>query len=112
MQQVVDLEGHTQFQALDVQMLSISIDPIPDLAQATRQWGVKTPHLFDRDSKVSQLYDVLKWAMPSGEPGHTFVLVGKGGRVKWIRDYGARGNGGLMNVPVANLLQEVSPWLK
>jgi|GEM_PF-2942796 len=39
-----------------------------------------------------------------GEPGHVFVLVGKDGLVKWIRDYGAE----TMYVEVDELYQEVS----
>jgi hypothetical protein len=42
--------------------------------------------------------------MSSGEPGHTFVLVGKDGTVRWIRDYGAPENGGFMYVAVNALL--------
>ncbi len=45
--------------------------------------------LVDADSAVSAAYDVLKWAIASGEPGHTFILVDREGRVAWIRDYGA-----------------------
>jgi hypothetical protein len=45
--------------------------------------------------------------MPSGEPGHTFVLVGIDGEIAWIRDYGAPQNGELMYVPVDQLVQEI-----
>jgi hypothetical protein len=34
--------------------------------------------------------------------------VGKDGRVKWVKDYGAPENGGLMYVEVDELRQEVS----
>jgi hypothetical protein len=37
--------------------------------------------------------------------------VGKDGRVKWLRDYGAPENGGLMNVPVARLIPEIKRHL-
>jgi hypothetical protein len=49
----------------------------------------------------------MQWAMPSGEPGHTFVLVGKDGKVKWIWDYGAPDNGGRMYVPPNEFVPEI-----
>jgi hypothetical protein len=55
---------------------------------------------------------VLKWAVASGEPGHTFVLVDIDGTITWIRDYGAPENGGVMYVPVDELTQQVKNQLK
>ncbi len=49
--------------------------------------------------------------MASGEPGHTFVLVDGDGRVRWIRDYGAPENGGLMYVEVDELVAELAAQL-
>jgi peroxiredoxin len=111
MDQVVDLEGSPQFQALDVKLISIAIDPVDQLAQAVRSWGVNTPHLSDEKGKVSRSYGVLRWAMANGEPGHTFVLVDRNGTVQWVRDYGAPDNGGLMYVPVDQLYSEIAARL-
>jgi mono/diheme cytochrome c family protein len=107
MEQIVDLEDSPEFQALGLALISIAIDPVSELAAAARQSGITTPLLSDRERNVSDSYGVLRWAMPNGEPGHTFVLVGKDGRVKWIRDYGAPENGGRMYVPVPELFQEI-----
>lgn len=107
MDQIVDLEGSQAFQALDAQLVSIAIDPLPQLAQAAKQWNISTSLLSDEGSRVSARYGVLQWAMGNGEPGHTFVLVGKDGKIKWIRDYGAPQNGGLMYVPVDELVREI-----
>ena len=52
-------------------------------------------------------YDVLQWAVGTGEPGQTFVLVNADGRVAWIRDYGAPQNGGVMYVPVEDLTRQI-----
>jgi peroxiredoxin Q/BCP len=111
MDQVVDLEGSPEFQALDVSLVSIAIDPLEQLILAVRSWNVRTPHLSDQGAKVSRSYGVLQWAMGNGEPGHTFVLVGKDGKIKWVRDYGAPANGGLMYVPIDRLYQEVAARL-
>ena len=45
--------------------------------------------LVDADQSVSKSYDVLKWAVGTGEPGHTFILVDQNGEIAWIRDYGS-----------------------
>ncbi len=107
MQQIVDLEGSHEYLELNIALLSVAIDSPSDLRRAAEEWRVGAPLLSDRGRKVSETYGVLRWAVPSGEPGHTFVLVGTDGRVKWVRDYGAPENGGLMNVPLAILLPEL-----
>lgn len=54
----------------------------------------------------------MRWQMATGEPGHTFVLIGSDGRVSWVRDYGAPENGGLMYVLPEQLLKELKPQLR
>lgn len=89
MQQIVDLEVSPEYQALGVDLLSIAFDPPDVLAAAGAQYAVgATPLLSDSDHSVSEAYDVLQWAVATGEPGHTFVLVDAGGDIAWVRDYG------------------------
>ncbi|SRR5437868_4031656 len=111
MQQVVDLQNAPTFQSLGVDLVSIGIDPLTELTPAAKEWNITTPLLSDSDHKVSQAYGVLQWAMPSGEPGHTFVLVGRDGSVKWIQDYGAPQNSGRMYVPLEELLPQIKAHL-
>lgn len=87
--------------------MSIAIDSVSELEQDASRLGINTPFLSDTDSQVSEDYGVLRWAMPSGEPGHTFVLVDEDGAVRWLQDYGAPENGGLMYVEVDRLYQEL-----
>lgn len=89
MQQIVDLEADSEYQALNVPLVSIAFDAPDVLAAAGQEYGVgATPLLTDTDHSVSAAYDVLQWAAGTGEPGHTFILVDERGKIAWIRDYG------------------------
>lgn len=112
MQQIVDLQNDPDFQALNVDILSIAFDSPEILAQSADEFGISTvPLLTDADHLVSESYDVLQWAVATGEPGHTFVLVDENGEIAWIRDYGAPQNGGTMYVPVFDLAFQVGAAL-
>lgn len=45
------------------------------ISSPDRSLGITTPMLSDIGAKVSTAYGVMQWTMPSGEPGHTFVLI-------------------------------------
>jgi hypothetical protein len=68
--------------------------------------------LVDSDHSVSETYNVLQWAVRTGEPGHTFILVDADGNIAWIRDYGAPQNGGTMYVPVDELTAQIRQSLE
>ena len=108
MQQIVDLQNDSAFQSLDVGFLSIAFDTQSELAQMELEYGTSIPLLTDADHSVSETYDVLQWAVATGEPGHTFVLVDAEGRVVWIQDYGHPDNRGVMYVPVDELVREIT----
>jgi peroxiredoxin len=107
MQQIVDLQNEPAFQSLDVAFLSIAFDSPDVLRNAGQATGVQIPLLSDEGHSVSKAYGVLQWAVASGEPGHTFVLVDEIGKVVWIQDYGALENRGVMYVPVEELVREI-----
>jgi peroxiredoxin len=111
LQQIVDLQNDSSFQALGVALISIAADSTTELEAARQEYGFTVPLLSDPDKKVSAAYGVLKWAVATGEPGHTFILVDKTGTVLWIRDYGAPQNGGVMYVPVNDLVQQIRAHL-
>jgi peroxiredoxin len=107
----VDLQDSEGFRELGVTLLSISPDSTSDWAAQVEELGITTPTLSDADNRVAERYDVLQWAAATGEPGHTFVLVDEEGAVRWIRDYGAPQNGGLMYVPPDELIPEIADHL-
>ena len=108
MQQVVDLQNSKAFQALGVELLSISPDSVQAWAKEAASMGIHTPLLSDGGNHVANAYRVMQWGMPSGEPGHTFVLIDRDGRITWIRDYGAPEHGGVMYVSPKDLVPLVA----
>ena len=93
MQQIVDLQNSSKFQALNVQVISIARDSVDEMALEAQTLGIANiPVLSDPDLKVSSAYDVLQWAIDNGEPSHTFVLVDANGQIAWVKDYGAPDN--------------------
>ncbi len=106
MSQVVDLQEDKSFQALGVELLSISPDPIDFWDSEAEKYDITLPVLSDSNNKVAEKYGVMQWAV-GAEPGHTFVLVDEDGQVAWIRDYGAPENGGLMYVEPLKLVAQL-----
>lgn len=112
MQQVVDLQNDEDFQALGVPVLSIAFDTVEEQQAEVAALGItEVPMLSDASHEVSQAYGVLEWAVGTGEPGHTFVLIDEAGKIVWIKDYGAPENGGVMYVPIPELTQLVKESL-
>ena len=113
MLQVVDLQKSENFQALGVELLSIAPDPVESWRDDGEQYGIRDfgNVLSDEDNRVANRYDVMRWQAPTGEPGHTFVLVDESGTVTWVRDFGAPDNGGLMYVVPDQLIQELMDHL-
>ena len=103
MQQVVDLQRDEDFRGLDIALASISPDPLEAWRAEGDGFGISTPMLSDTGNDVASRFGVMRWAMPSNEPGHTFVLVDADGIVRWIKDYGAPENGGAMYVAPTDL---------
>ncbi len=109
----MDLENDPDFQALDVALVSIAFDTPEELTQGKTEYGIQdVPLLSDTDQQVSEAYDVLQWAVGTGEPGHTFILVNTDGTIGWIQDYGAPENRGVMYVDPNEITKEVQENLK
>lgn len=93
--------------------VSIAFDNATEQAEAIAEYNiVDVPMLIDADQSVSAAYDVLKWAVGSGEPGHTFILVDAEGEIAWIRDYGSPTlPEPTMYVPPSDLVEQIEASL-
>lgn len=75
------------------EVVAISADPAAAQAQRAQRTGITVPTLADPDRAVSGAYGTLAYGMMNGVlPGHTFILVGPDGRIRWRADYGGPPN--------------------
>jgi peroxiredoxin Q/BCP len=89
--QIADLEKHAaQLRAAGIgQVISITSDPVGAITQKTRDMGLTTPVLSDPGLAVSRSYGANKYGMMGmSADGHTFILVGPNGVIRWRADYG------------------------
>jgi peroxiredoxin len=111
MRQVVDLQTDDRFGAAGVELVSISPDPLSAWNAEASRYAVRGTLYSDTGNAAATAFGVLRWAMPSGEPGHTFVLIDRAGLIRWIQDYGAPENGGLMYVNPDEITDRVAEAL-
>jgi len=111
--QIKDIESNIdQFQALGIDtMVSITTDPLDALKQKVADEGIWTPILSDPTFAVSQAYHATQYGMMNGSSdGHTFIIVGPDGRVRWRADYGGAPDY-TMYVPVPALIADIKEGL-
>ncbi len=110
LKQIVDLEKDSQLEALDVQLVNVGIDSTAALYYEAGRLDLRSPLLSDPDRRVTRSYGVpLTWG--AGEPGHAFVLVDKGGTVRWVKDYAVMGHNSVMYVKPDELYVEIRAHL-
>jgi peroxiredoxin len=120
--QLEDIQkNYDKFKSLDVEVLTILVDPLNADIKESNKRGINLPLLDDGNLSASKAYNVLDYSMhPGSRPGHTFVLIGKDSNIIWKKDYyqsveegGMVMNGmnmnmaGRMYVPVDELLREI-----
>lgn len=89
--QLTDLERNAdKLKATGVdEVVSITTDPIDLVARKNRDEGVTTPVLSDPDLSVSRAYETNKYGMMGdSRNGHSFILIGPDGTIRWRADYG------------------------
>lgn len=110
--QIVDLEADwKRFEALDVELVSIMVDPLDRLKAEAEELGIKTIVAADEDKAVSNDYDAMEASMhPGSKPGHSFILVNKAGQIIWRRDW--IGHGKPMYYEVDEIYSDVAERLE
>lgn len=101
-EQIPELEKNLQeLDAMNVSLLSITVDPVDQIRKRAEPYGIKTPILSVDATEIDKKYDVARYSMamkvsggmamnPSAggiRPGHTFVLVDTNGVITWRKDY-------------------------
>ncbi len=111
--QLKDIQSNmSQFHALGIdQVVSITTDPLGALQQKVSDAGITIPVLSDTQLTVSQTYTANGYGMMGGSrDGHTFIVVGPDGTIKWRADYGGSPNY-TMYVPISNLVADIRAGL-
>ncbi len=112
--QMRDIEQNwKQFTAVGVDtFVTITSDSLDLVSQKLKQDGIAGPVLADTDLAVSKTYDANHYGMMGDSTdGHSFVLVGPDGTIKWRADYGGSPDY-TMYVPVAALLADLAAGTK
>jgi peroxiredoxin len=108
--QITDIQRlRASFAAAHVdEIVSITTDPMDTLRQKVADEHVAIPVLSDPGLIVSKTYNANRYGMMGmGADGHTFILVGSDGRIRWRADYGGAPNY-TMYVPVDRLLSDLA----
>jgi peroxiredoxin len=103
----------SQFRALGISRVAmITTDDKGALRQKVADEGITVPVLSDPGFSVSVKYHANQYGMMGNSAdGHTFILVGKDGKIQWRADYGGAPNY-TMYVPVPNLLADLRVGIK
>ncbi len=112
-QQMATLEQlKPELAKLNVVPLSVSPEPPSQQRSTVEQYKLTYPVLSHTGTSMTKDYDLARFSMGHGDkPGHTFILVGLDGKVKWRKDYwpgvGMDVPGGTMFVEQPELLDNV-----
>lgn len=94
-------------------IVSVTTDPLSLIQQKVADEGIQMPVASDEGAEVSTAWTTNRYQMQHmGERnGHTFILVGKDGRIRWRADYGGEPNY-FMFVPTNVLLRQLRSALE
>jgi len=108
-----DMESkRSELQALGIdKIVSITTDSLDALKQKVADEGLSTAVLSDPSFTVSQAYQANQYGMMNGtSDGHSFIIVGPDGRIRWRADYGG-GPNYTMYVPIPTLIADMKEGL-
>lgn len=112
--QLKDIERQAgRFRALGIdEIVSVTTNPLEALRQKVGDEGISSPVLSDANARVSSLYGANHYGMMgTGRDGHSFVVVGPDGRIRWRADYGGPPNY-TMYLPVDSLVADLRKGLR
>jgi peroxiredoxin len=93
-------------------VVSITTDSVGDIARKVSDMGLTTSVLSDPEMIISRQYEANRFGMMgTSRDGHTFILVGPDGVIRWRADYGGPPTY-TMFVPVDRLLRDVKAGIK
>ena len=107
--QLKDIQSSmSQFRGLNIDaVVTVTTNPLEALRQKVGEEGISLPVLSDTSQSVSRAYGAMAYGMMAGAAdGHTFILVGLDGRIRWRADYGGPPNY-TMYVPLAQLIADL-----
>lgn len=111
--QLAEIEASwDQFTALGIDRIaSVTTDPVDLLRQARVGEVFTSPVLSDPDRQVSEAWGTLDYGMMGGSHnGHSFIVVGPDGTIRWRADYGGAPDY-TMYLPVSALLADLEEGL-
>ena len=89
--QITDIEaGFDRFQQLGIdEMVTITVDPLDTLSQKVADEHISTVTLSDPDVSPGASYNANQYGMMgTATYGHSFIVVGPDGHIRWRADYG------------------------
>ena len=111
--QMRDIQTHrAEFSAAGIdEFVTITSNSLDLVSRKLTQDGIPGPVLADTDLAVSKTYDANSYGMMGNSTdGHTFIVVGPDGTIKWRADYGGSPDF-TMFVPVPSLLADLKAGL-
>ncbi|HEX2863845.1 MAG TPA: peroxiredoxin family protein [Deinococcales bacterium] len=111
--QMRDVETNWKdFQALGVdRVFMVTSDPLDASREKLAQEGLGTPTIADPTLVVSRAYDTTSYGMMGDSTnGHSFILVGRDGKIRWRADYGGAPKY-FMYIPYPTLLNDLKTAL-
>ena len=101
------VKHYQELQALDVQVLAVSVDPVGNVSEARAKLKAPFPMLSDSDEKVMDLYGTRSPEYKNRDGAAintpTLVLIDKTGTVRWLHqaaDYRIR-------APISDVLNQI-----
>ncbi|MGH8985212.1 MAG: peroxiredoxin family protein [Acidimicrobiia bacterium] len=89
--QMTDIEDRfEEFQALGIdEMVTVTVDDLDDLRRKVDDEAITSTVLADPDVSLGDTYTANQYGMMGTSTyGHTFIVVGPDGEIRWRADYG------------------------